>query len=444
MKKQVAAALCAASVLCLAGCSPFKSVTSVFKIHGGEDSGVVYIDESYEYPDSSESPGTYSEEGSQSVPGAAQSQSSGQAAQNQPQIGNRYYAVRLKPELHTAYREILTAVSNRADGKIELGGVTSFSDLVLCCTAVRNDYPEYFWFENSFSWEHKGGKFYLHPKYNCSVEELREMNASLSTVLKEFDGAAAAAQDDYEKEITALNWLLPRVTYDNAAAAAGSQQGYEQSYTAYGALVKHRSAAQGGTAVCEGYARAFSLLLNRMGVQNGLVSGKLDGVPHMWNTVKIGSHWYNVDPTSADTGDSMNYCFVNITDKDISPAYTKDKDFEKADISDSEYSGSFNYKLPHCSSREYNYLTLSGHSVQPSGKGAAAIGKQALAAYKRGETSCEFIFEEGTSYRFSAESIAAEINFPECAAPLLAEDPKAEISVSGIRGSCGFKISWKR
>ncbi len=442
MKKRIAAALCAVSVFCLAGCSPFKSATSVFKIHGGEDSGVVYIDESYEYPDSSENPDAASAEGSRSPSEAAHSQSSGQSAQNQAQIGGRYYAARLKPELHTAYREILKAVSNRADGKIELGGVTSFADLVLCCTAVRNDYPEYFWFENTFSWEHKDGRFYLTPKYNCTAEELQVMNARLTAVLKEFDGAAAAAQGDYEKEITALNWLLPRVTYDNAAAAAGSQHGYEQSYTAYGALINYKSAAQGATAVCEGYARAFSLLLNRMGIQNGLVSGKLDGVPHMWNIVKIGSHWYNVDPTSADTGNSMNYCFVNITDKDISPTYTKDKDFEKTDINDSNYSGSFNYKLPHCGSREYNYLTLSGRSVQASGKGSAAIGKQLLAAYKRGETSCEFIFEEGTDYRFSVESIAAEINFPECAAPLLAENPKAEISVSGIKGSCGFKIGW--
>ncbi len=444
MKKRITAALCAVAVLCLAGCSPFKSVTSVFKIHGGEDSGVVYIDESYEYPDASEVTDPPSSLGSQSSSGSHSS--SGQAAQPSRQTGNRYYASRIGSELAAPYSEIVRAVANRADGKIALSGVTSFADLVLCYTAVKNDYPEYFWLDGNFSWEHSGGRFYLHPGYNCTAEEVREKNAQLSAALAEFDAAASSATGDYEKELAALNWLLPRVTYDKAAAAAVSPDGYEQAYTAYGALVKHKNGAKGMTAsaVCEGYARAFALLLDRVGVQNGLVSGKMNGIGHMWNIVKVGNHWYYVDPTSADTGDSMNYCFVNITDKDISATYVKDKDFQKTDISDIEYSGSFNYKLPGCGSREYNCLSLAGRSIPASGKGSAVIGKQVLAAHKKGETSCEFIFDENSAYRFSVETIADEINFPECVAPLLAEDPKADVCVSGVKGANGFKICWKR
>lgn len=68
--------------------------------------------------------------------------------------------------------------------------------------------------------------------------------------------------------------------------------------TAYGALV-------GGKAVCEGYARATKMLLDKMQVENVLVYGYLlsnQGAfePHMWNCVKIDNKWYAIDSTVSD------------------------------------------------------------------------------------------------------------------------------------------------
>ena len=55
--------------------------------------------------------------------------------------------------------------------------------------------------------------------------------------------------------------------------------------TPYGALVKKQ-------AVCEGYARAFKIILDKVGINNILVQGthQSEGsaaVPHMWNYVEI-------------------------------------------------------------------------------------------------------------------------------------------------------------
>ena len=82
--------------------------------------------------------------------------------------------------------------------------------------------------------------------------------------------------------------------------------------TSYGALVN-------GKAVCAGYARAYQLLLNRIGVDCITIQGKgepkkdtilfgVTGPTHAWNAVKNGTTWLMTDVTWDDTGsDTMKY-----------------------------------------------------------------------------------------------------------------------------------------
>lgn len=70
------------------------------------------------------------------------------------------------------------------------------------------------------------------------------------------------------------------------------------------------SALAGGTGdqgpVCEGYARAFKVLCDRLGIGCVLVEGDAFGKvsatpePHMWNYVQVGDGWYAVDVTWND------------------------------------------------------------------------------------------------------------------------------------------------
>ena len=65
----------------------------------------------------------------------------------------------------------------------------------------------------------------------------------------------------------------------------------DDSYTAYGAIVK-------GVAVCQGYAEAYTYLLERVGVNSYVtISQALD---HAWNVVYIGGRKYHVDVTWDD------------------------------------------------------------------------------------------------------------------------------------------------
>ena len=65
-----------------------------------------------------------------------------------------------------------------------------------------------------------------------------------------------------------------------------------ESYSAYGMF-------KNGYAVCEGYAEAYSLLLNLVGITSTTITG-FAGENHMWNLVKLDGTWYHADPTWDD------------------------------------------------------------------------------------------------------------------------------------------------
>ena len=66
--------------------------------------------------------------------------------------------------------------------------------------------------------------------------------------------------------------------------------------TAYGALVNKE-------AVCEGYAKAYKLLLNAMGIECDVVIN----AEHAWNVVQLEGKWYLVDVTNDDTNNGLMY-----------------------------------------------------------------------------------------------------------------------------------------
>lgn len=59
--------------------------------------------------------------------------------------------------------------------------------------------------------------------------------------------------------------------------------------------------------VCEGYAKALNLLCNYAGVESYYIHSN----DHAWNIVKIGGHYFHVDPTWDDTDGIKSYeCFM--------------------------------------------------------------------------------------------------------------------------------------
>ena len=101
---------------------------------------------------------------------------------------------------------------------------------------------------------------------------------------------------DFEKELALHDAFLKKVKYYE----------YEDidkipmiKHTAYGALVQNE-------AVCDGYSKAFSLLLNQVGIESTIISGKTGNIAHAWNVVKLDNEWYHVDATWDDTRKDTN------------------------------------------------------------------------------------------------------------------------------------------
>lgn len=105
------------------------------------------------------------------------------------------------------------------------------------------------------------------------------------------------------------------------------------SYTKNGPLSK--SEADGpvvyGSALCEGYSKAFMYMAQSMGYECVCVAGVSGGGPHMWNMVRIGSLWYHVDVTWDDpvsnSGPMLRYDYFMVSDGTIRADHTIDNPF---------------------------------------------------------------------------------------------------------------------
>ena len=151
----------------------------------------------------------------------------------------------------------------------------------------------------------------------AAVARVREMADSWNTEGAENGSAAyqallVRAADEY---------LCSRLSYDHSAlntavSVSAAENSGSQSVACNDAYRIYTSAAAflGETdhltmgAVCEGYAKAFKVLCDQLGVPAVCVSGlsdkSLTGSGHMWNLAQIGGVWYLVDVTWDDSNDS--------------------------------------------------------------------------------------------------------------------------------------------
>ena len=87
------------------------------------------------------------------------------------------------------------------------------------------------------------------------------------------------------------DWLIDAIEYDTSGTNANK-------YNIYGAMHDRK-------AVCEGYARSFKYIMEKVGVPCVLVPGTAENSQgkieaHAWNYVQIDDKWYAVDVTWDD------------------------------------------------------------------------------------------------------------------------------------------------
>ncbi|MDE5593596.1 MAG: hypothetical protein K2I75_06665 [Clostridiales bacterium] len=161
---------------------------------------------------------------------------------------------------------------------------------------------------------------------NYYADYTADSKAAVKAAVADFDAqvtkvvTAAKAKTDVVEQIKYVNeYLCDNAKYDfGAYDDAHSNKPYNgYVYTAYGILNGTE-----GKALCEGYAKAFKVIMDKLGIPCVLIAGAacngIDGVdsdgntaestyePHMWNAVQVEGQWYGVDVTWNDTENNHN------------------------------------------------------------------------------------------------------------------------------------------
>ena len=134
------------------------------------------------------------------------------------------------------------------------------------------------------------------PKSRQYVQKMtRKADSVLKGILKK--------NKSTKKRLRAIHdYIIKRCDYDRMVYKSFRYKGKryvnkkkpsELSFTAYGALIRKK-------AVCEGYAKAFTLLARRAGIPCVYVTGTTYGIAHAWNMVKVGGKYRYIDTTWDD------------------------------------------------------------------------------------------------------------------------------------------------
>ena len=137
-------------------------------------------------------------------------------------------------------------------------------------------------------------------------KEIEEINKKVDELIK----TVVKDEKDTKKIIQLLHdYIIEHSKYDKERADHNKIQ--YNSNTAYGVLFE-------GYGVCNGYADAMSIFLNRYNIPNY----KFASSNHIWNAVKIGDEWLHLDltwddPITKDNKDVILHDYFLITTKKL-------------------------------------------------------------------------------------------------------------------------------
>lgn len=215
---------------------------------------------------------------------------------------------------------------------------------------VLNDHPEIFYVGQEFKVLVTLLKRDILPVYIYSPTEVSQIRKKLddtaSRIISEFINDH---QSEYDKVRSLHDYLKSNLEYDTVAANSHrpNERNIAEAHNIIGALIKSKC-------VCEGFAKAFKFLCDKIGLECWVVSGKgsssIGAGPHAWNIVRINGYYHHVDVTwdnqYSDSSAIPNYGYMNLSDEEIAKDHTWNRK---------------NY--PQCPSSPYNYFRVNNALV---------------------------------------------------------------------------------
>lgn len=282
--------------------------------------------------------------------------------------------------------------------RIELNGYSlSEAEVRTTSKALTDDHPEIFWLTGTMGYYSDESMTAIQIYSAFSPEEVGTRVSAMRSAANAFYTSVPDGLSAFEREVMVHDFLIDHVEYDKDVDTINLDNNNPDTYTAYGALVNKVS-------VCEGYVRAFQMLLNGLGVECVGVIGESHNQMHIWNAVKLDESWYYVDPTWDDQEQTYArhlYCNVNedylLEDHTISPLFTSLED-DEINGNTGEYSASvMNIYIPECTDDIMGYYKQKTPHL--SDYDAADVKSGMLTAAQQQEEYFVFYVEDDLDYQ---------------------------------------------
>lgn len=236
------------------------------------------------------------------------------------------------------YNKLYLGLTNK-DEMISITGYNLDTDEVhRAYVKMLSDHPEIFYATG-------GGKgtlfqysmvntytYTFEPDYFGRRDELDAKINELNTTV-DYIVSSCPYESEYEKALWVHDLLVENVDYDMNVyftTTYTDASKYDYAFTSYGALINKK-------AVCAGYAKAYMLILNKMGIECGYVTGTATSDtgsgPHAWNYLKIDGTYYYTDVTWDDPvsfgfsySSEISHNYFLISKEEISKDHELDKD----------------------------------------------------------------------------------------------------------------------
>ena len=345
--------------------------------------------------DSNESsvPVTTSEKSSTSVKTTSKPKPTEPCVYNEPKTDYAYSTL-TDDYVKKLYNQISDNIDSEYEPSFYAEGNLSEYQMTRAVEAYKNDHPEVFWLKSYYEYENYDYETGIWLTYTMSGDKLvtakKEFNTAVDTISKSVPYGTECEREEYIH-----NYIINNCDYDEEAAESEEVQGNEND--AYGVFVD-------GKAVCEGYSKAFQILCNKADIDCIQLMGIVDSDNHVWNCVKIGGDWYQIDVTWDDVDDFIydSHEYFNLTDSLMYEEHTLSPKYSEIDAESFLNLESWcTFYDPKCTAEKYNYHNYCYNYQYPtvsnlddSDNVSTAIAKAA----KNGEEYFVVIVDENVNY----------------------------------------------
>ena len=170
----------------------------------------------------------------------------------------------------------------------------TYNDVSTAIENVFNERPDVFYVAKTINCSIASDGYVntITPVYLFTAEEVESAKTAINKSVNALIGDLDSSMTDIQK----LLLLHDRMILDIECVDEDDVDIYdtvtENDYTIYGAFVSKKG-------VCEAYAKAFKYCVDLLGIENEVVPYSTTN-RCMWNQVKTGGKWYNVDVRSDD------------------------------------------------------------------------------------------------------------------------------------------------